>query len=304
MISFIICNLNNAPYIEKCINSILQINNLSYEIVIIDYFSCDLSVNIIDKKFTKQNNFKKICLKSNVGTFNARKIGFENSMGEYICFVDSDDFLSDSFFNKCIVKYSIKKNYDIIFSQIYLKQSENFYEISQDLIWNPPKNNITLDKILSNFLDGYCGPPGQCCKLLKRELVQKTYEKIKIKKILSFAEDQLFMLVYLNFIKSYLSLKIGSYFYRINHNSVTHKLLCVNIQSSYWYLKQLQYIKRILKKIKFETKNKKKIKCWIKSQHFSIYKKLNYNNLFFQMLFSKNFLFLIRRGVLLNFFAW
>lgn len=93
-ISFVIPMYNVAAYIETCIDSIIAQNlrEDDYEIIAVDDGSKDGVRNIISKKYPSVKYFHK----ENGGQSTARNMGIEKSSGEYICFVDADDFLIEN----------------------------------------------------------------------------------------------------------------------------------------------------------------------------------------------------------------
>lgn len=89
-ISIIIPMHNSAKHINQCINSILNQTYKNWEIIVIDDASEDESVELV-KKYN-DNRIKIIELKENVGAGLARNKGIEVANGDYICFLDSDDY--------------------------------------------------------------------------------------------------------------------------------------------------------------------------------------------------------------------
>lgn len=91
LVSVVIPTYNRAETIEKTINSILNQTYKSIEIVIVDDCSRDNTEQIINEKFSHIENLKYIKHEENKGGNAARNTGIENSKGEYIAFLDSDD---------------------------------------------------------------------------------------------------------------------------------------------------------------------------------------------------------------------
>ena len=89
--SIIIPNYNSEKTIKKCLDSILQQTYKDYEIIIVDDMSKDNSVNLI--KQYNDPRIKLIQLTKKAFNGGARNIGFDNSSGEYILFLDCDDWL-------------------------------------------------------------------------------------------------------------------------------------------------------------------------------------------------------------------
>lgn len=91
LVSIIIPSYNSELFISETITSVLNQTYKNFELIIVDDNSIDDSLNII-KKFAKNDDrIKLVCLKLNSGVANARNIGLENSSGDYIAFLDSDD---------------------------------------------------------------------------------------------------------------------------------------------------------------------------------------------------------------------
>ena len=89
--SIIIPAYNIEKYIDKCINSIIEQTYKNYEIIIINDGSTDNTKNIIDKYKTK----KKVTIinQNNKGLSESRNIGVKKATGNYILFVDGDDYI-------------------------------------------------------------------------------------------------------------------------------------------------------------------------------------------------------------------
>lgn len=277
MISFIVCNFNNIKFIEKCINSILEISNIEYEIICVDDCSTDSSQKMISQKFCRNSKIKIVFLNQNVGTFNARKIGVQNCNGDYIYFVDSDDWISSNFFNRSLFYFLYKKHKDIYFSKIFLNRHLNLYFIPNEYTFDPPKDYYSIEELLINFFSieygpHRWGPHGGSCKIFKTSFAKNVYEQIgNINKKLCFAEDVLFVIVYLDLVRNFQSINLPSYFYRKNFFGTTQKITYMNKKHFLWSLSQLDTISKILKKISFRSVTKDMINIWIKHQYFYIY---------------------------------
>ena len=97
MISVIIPVYNSEKYIAECLNSILAQTYKDLEIILVDDGSTDGSAGICEDYVRKDNRIKLV-RQENGGSTKARKTGLEVSQGEYISFVDSDDWLDDCFY--------------------------------------------------------------------------------------------------------------------------------------------------------------------------------------------------------------
>lgn len=110
--SIIIPVYNVEKYIEKCLESIYNQTYSKYEVIIINDGSPDNSEQLIKKYIKNKNNFK--CYKKeNGGLSDARNYGLQYVTGDYIIFVDSDDFLEKDLLKNINQKLKQKK-YDIV----------------------------------------------------------------------------------------------------------------------------------------------------------------------------------------------
>lgn len=111
-LSFVVPIYNMEKYLEACIRSILLQNVEHSEIILVDDGSTDTSVSLCDKYVKQYENIKGIH-KANGGISSARNEGLLAAQGEYICFVDSDDFFKKEFAND-FLEICEKEDLDII----------------------------------------------------------------------------------------------------------------------------------------------------------------------------------------------
>ena len=95
--SVIIPNYNSEKWIKKCLDSILNQTYKNYEVIIIDDISTDNSLKIIEKyknKFDELKIYKNESKRLNGGT---RNVGILKATGDYIIFIDSDDWFKNNY---------------------------------------------------------------------------------------------------------------------------------------------------------------------------------------------------------------
>lgn len=133
LISIIVPVYNVALYVEKCITSILNqdISSLNYELIIVNDGTPDNSMELIYNIIKGKNNVIVIN-KSNGGLSSARNTGLSIAKGNYIWFIDSDDYIEEHSLEKIIAEID--------------KTNETIYLLSTNLI----KDNKTT-KILRNM---------------------------------------------------------------------------------------------------------------------------------------------------------
>ena len=115
-ISIIIPIFNTEKYLKTCLNSVLNQTLKEIEIICINDGSTDNSLKIIEEYASKDKRIKFISQKNN-GVSYARNKGLEIATGEFIGFVDSDDYASKNFFEK-LYNSALKTNSDIACGEI------------------------------------------------------------------------------------------------------------------------------------------------------------------------------------------
>lgn len=114
MISFIVPVYNAEKYISTCIESIINQSYKDFEIIIINDGSIDNSISIV-REYSKIDTRIKIINKENTGVSDSRNQGLSIASGEYISFIDADDWIEADYIEK-IVQCLNKYNPDILFN--------------------------------------------------------------------------------------------------------------------------------------------------------------------------------------------
>lgn len=133
LISVIVPVYNVEKYLKKCVNSIIQQTYKKLEIILVDDGSTDNSGVMCDE-FALKDNRIQVIHKSNGGLSDARNTGLDVCKGEYISFIDSDDYISEYFY-EIFMKIFLEKNCDII----TLKKGTDFWD--KESIPNLVKSN-------------------------------------------------------------------------------------------------------------------------------------------------------------------
>ena len=120
-ISIIVPVYNIEEYIEKCVKSITKQTYKNLEIILVDDGSTDSAGKICDKLAEKDERIKVIH-KKNGGLSSARNAGMKKATGDYICFIDGDDYISKDYcelmYNALIERIINSKNDD---NEVYIK---------------------------------------------------------------------------------------------------------------------------------------------------------------------------------------
>lgn len=112
ILSIVLPVYNADIYIRKCIDSILKQTFINYELIIVDDGATDFSGTICDE-YAQSDARIKVYHKMNGGLSSARNYGIERATGEYISFVDSDDWIDPRMY-EVMVKSALEDNADIV----------------------------------------------------------------------------------------------------------------------------------------------------------------------------------------------
>ncbi|HEL7541574.1 TPA: glycosyltransferase, partial [Enterococcus faecalis] len=116
-ISIIVPVYNVEKYLEKCVRSILAQTFTDFELILVDDGSPDSSGAMCDQ-FAEQDERVKVIHKENGGLSDARNAGIEIATGEYLGFVDSDDYIADDMY-ELLYTNIVKEDADLSICGIY-----------------------------------------------------------------------------------------------------------------------------------------------------------------------------------------
>lgn len=141
LLSIIVPVYNVSLYIDKCLNSLLNQDIRNYEILIINDCSTDDSLK---KALLWQNKYKFIRIidkNYNSGLSDTRNIGIKEAKGEYILFIDSDDYVDENILGN-LMKELLLHNPDILYFG-YIVESKN--KTSKIYNYKSPKGKVYID---------------------------------------------------------------------------------------------------------------------------------------------------------------
>lgn len=245
--SIIIPVYNTEKYLNKCFDSLINQNYQNFEVIIINDGSTDNSLEICNKYSNNDNRFKIIDIK-NQGVSTARNIGLNEVTGDYITFLDSDDWLENDALLVINKKINNKK-YDIVQSNLFLdtiKTERLYFNLDKDLeVKNKEEileNIISMNYGSKKFDNKYLNCRCAGGKFYKTELIKNN--KISFPIGIKAFEDGIFNLYAYNFAKEILIMKDSVYHYMQYNNSSTEKY-CVDQENQNFNI--LNKIKEFIK---------------------------------------------------------
>ncbi len=162
-VSVIVPVYNVEPYLDKCLNTLVNQTLKKIEIIIVNDGSKDNSEKIIEKYLKKYPEKIKYIKKANGGLSSARNEGLKYASGEYIGFVDSDDYVSLNTFN-LMYKKAKEKNFDLVVCNLNYVYESKTKMVSAGL----DKDLENEDEVKKNIVFLY---PAVWNKLYKKEIL-------------------------------------------------------------------------------------------------------------------------------------
>jgi glycosyltransferase involved in cell wall biosynthesis len=220
---------NSEKYITTFVNSIQNQMINEIEIIFIDDFSSDKSIETIEKYQKKDNRIKLIKNTKNRGTFVSRNIGVLKSKGDYLMFIDPDDIISENIIRICY-NLAIKNKFEIIRFYIYLKNKNIGYITLSEFI-NELKSIPIYQPELSTYLFYGLGRLRQIDynisnKFIKRSCLISVFnylEKYYLDVFMIISEDGLINFMLYRTAKSFYFLKKIGYYYYQNKGSISER---------------------------------------------------------------------------------
>ena len=256
-VSVIIPVYNVESYLSECLDSIINQTLKELEIICVDDCSKDNSYNILDSYSKIDNRIILIKHEKNKGLGAARNSGIKIARGEYISFIDSDDYISLNFLEN-LYSTAIKFNSDITTTlNIYLKNGNTFASLCPQI--NNKKYNDIIEYEGNSNLSNYYIPPREFTKYsIRPSSWNKVYRKSFLEKyniynmeIKGGTEDQDFNLrILLHSPKVSFNNK-AIYYYREDVPNSLSKVYMVNIESAKSYFKHLYNVLKYYKVNKY-----------------------------------------------------
>lgn len=215
LVSIIVPVYNSEKKLRRCIESLLVQDYSKIEVILINDGSTDNSLSIIKEYEFKDKRIRVYC-QHNGGVSRARNLGIVKADGEYLCFVDSDDYVEPCYISNFI--QGIEGDIDLVFqglNEIHLDKSV------RKIV--PEQAYYTYSNILDGVSDinkhkmfGYV-----CNKLYKTSIIRQN--NLMFREDISISEDRIFALQYLHYVKSMQVVAASAYNYELQESGLTLK---------------------------------------------------------------------------------
>ncbi len=210
LISVIVPFFNVLPYIDRCLKSIQNQTYTNLEIICIDDYSTDGSILVARSYKAADSRFQIIENDKNKGLGSSRNVGLSKSTGQFIAFIDSDDFIEEDYI-ECLYKALIEHNADVSISAVEcFENDKSYYQSGLHYI-----NNLKNCCFPCNWHDSYLSVwnlwPSAWNKLFRRNIIEETGASFSEG---IFYEDHRFHYMYFSGCKKITYVQKPLYFYR------------------------------------------------------------------------------------------
>lgn len=212
-ISVIIPAYNAEKTVERCVLSVLNQTYSNLEIIIIDDGSTDNTLEIINQLCSKDSRINVFSVE-NRGVSNARNIGLNKSTGDYIAFIDADDYIDVDMY-KTLHEIVVSNNADVShcgYKNIVNNNAKCSFDNNGDVFIH------TGEEVIDLMLTGTLISTGIWNKLYKREL----FDDIKFDEKIRFNEDLLINFFVFKKVDKAVYINKAFYNYVTTETSATH----------------------------------------------------------------------------------
>ena len=187
LVSIIVPVYNTEEYLPRCIESIQKQNYSNIEIILVNDGSTDKSGKLCDE-YSKKDVRIRVIHQLNEGIIAAKKSGLTQCHGEYIMFVDSDDWVEKELLETMVVQM-FKNNCSLVCTNVFMDKSDGIIEKKNGI----PSGVYETDKICRDLFyykdtEQYGVLPYSVAKLFPRDMLQKVMRNIESD--IRYAEDK------------------------------------------------------------------------------------------------------------------
>lgn len=214
LVSVIIPVYNVEEYLEQCLDSVDAQSYRNFECIIVIDGATDNSYTVA-KKYCKEHSRFMVIYQDNEGSGPARNNGIIHSSGDFICFIDPDDWVEKNYIETLLEEQN-KGDYDLVISQSIARQINSLNKIVRTKKNNKPvlahsalkecRDNFPKIMFELHYLDG------PICKLFKASIIRERGIKFPAYRR---SQDMVFNFRYYNFIQSIST--ISSHTYNIRY---------------------------------------------------------------------------------------
>lgn len=262
-LSIIVPVYNVEKYLDRCVQSLIQQSLTEIEIILVDDGSPDNCPKMCDE-WVKKDSRIKVIHKKNEGLGYARNSGLEVATGEYVTFIDSDDYVDRDAYKQTYIE-AVSSNLDVCYFRYRrVTQDGKKYEVCHDKQKYYRIGRKEVDAFMLNLVGRDPNKPDQvpvsvsvCMAIFKRSIIQESNVRFVSEKEIA-SEDLIFDIQFLPYVNRIGVIPEVFYNYFINTSSIS---------TSY----SEDYCRRLLRLLSFIKPELLKIFSWedVKNHYYS-----------------------------------
>lgn len=206
-VSVIIPIYNAEKYLRRCIESVLKQDFEDFELLLVDDGSKDLSGHICDE-YAKQDERIRVIHKENSGVSDSRNLAISLARGEYLQFMDSDDWITPDA-TGLLVRSAMENACDLVIADFYRVIGERLAhkgDIREEGVMSREEFALQMMEKPADFYYGVLWN-----KLYRRDIIQNN--GLSMDKDISWCEDFIFNMEYIRHVKKVYALRVPVYYY-------------------------------------------------------------------------------------------
>ena len=186
MISVIVPVYNVSQYLPQCIKSILSQSYRNFELLLVDDGSSDNSLSICEN-YAKQDNRISVLSKKNGGVSSARNLGLDNIHGEWVAFIDGDDYVNEFYLEHMMRALKVQDMADLVIAGFTRVDDTSLHSIIDK--WTYDNDLITTQQITFDQLNKIITWGVSVSKLFRASIIKAQhirFNNIPIKEDVAF----------------------------------------------------------------------------------------------------------------------
>lgn len=229
-VSVVIPIYNVEKYLRKCLDSVVNQTLKDIEIICVNDCSTDNCIDIVKEYVKKDNRIKVVNNEKNLGVGLSKNIGINLSNGEYISFIDSDDYIENNYIEE-LYNSAVKYNADVVFTnnlnivrdniiKPYYHNRINIWKKKLKNTWKEGVSNFNVDTPEKENTPEY-PLVSSVNKIFKKDFIIKN--DLKFNNFI-VSEDTEFFYKYLIYNPKIIYNNIAKYYYVQRKSSITHSI--------------------------------------------------------------------------------
>jgi glycosyltransferase involved in cell wall biosynthesis len=239
VVSIIIPVYNTASYLKRCLDSVLAQSFIDFEVILVNDGSTDDCGMICDSYAANHDNIRVIH-QENRGVSAARNRGMEVAIGDWLTFVDSDDYVKPNYLGTMIAS-GFRFNSDLVMTGLVKTWCDSGHvdiRYFENLVVKKDKLDLLYEK---NILQRQKGP---VVKLFKNDIIRKYH--LRFDECLSRGEDALFVYSYLLYCNTISVASGANYIYCLREGSLMSQGLASFDTERYGYEKMKSILLQLI----------------------------------------------------------